>query len=300
MDQDKLHEQLKKAAQNAESREFPALEKVWARVEDKLDHKALKRQNRRWKLMAAAASILLIASLGYQFFKPQDILIEPKTQVVATDTTKTKRVIPNPEVQTIVAVPETENPQIRKDAQTVLQKQIQSQQTVVNHAPLPAAVKEMPLAKPAAEAISASKETAAKDQDDAAKSMERKFEARSVRHEAESNFAPNKQRIQIGKKQDPLVVINGNAVQNAPASETLAKLDPEMLDSIEVLPNPLYIINGVEYSEESLFGPHPTSPYAPLNKQEIESLTIYKSQEAVSRYGQKGAQGVVVITTKKK
>ena len=50
-----------------------------------------------------------------------------------------------------------------------------------------------------------------------------------------------------------------------------------------------------EYSEKEVFGPNPTSPYYPLNKQEIESISIYQDEEAIELYGEKGNKGVVVI-----
>ena len=67
--------------------------------------------------------------------------------------------------------------------------------------------------------------------------------------------------------------------------------EPHRVESVAV-------INGVEYSEEHLFGPNPTSPYAPLNKQKITSTKILLSEEAVSIYGEKGKKGVVIISTK--
>ena len=41
---DTLFNQIKSAAKNAESQEFPGMEKVWSRVEDKLDNKVLTKQ----------------------------------------------------------------------------------------------------------------------------------------------------------------------------------------------------------------------------------------------------------------
>ena len=39
-----------------------------------------------------------------------------------------------------------------------------------------------------------------------------------------------------------------------------------------------------EYTEQELFGPNPTSPYAPLNKQKIESISILKDAAAGFRW----------------
>ncbi|MBP9793736.1 MAG: hypothetical protein KBC56_07030, partial [Flavobacterium sp.] len=103
-----------------------------------------------------------------------------------------------------------------------------------------------------------------------------------------------KNKKQLAKKAPPLVVVDGKAtdkkvsdIQNSDDFETIVELK-----------NPLYIINGVEYTEKEMFGPNPTSPYYPLNKQEIESLSIYQDEEAIELYGEKGKNGVVVVKTK--
>ena len=53
-----------------------------------------------------------------------------------------------------------------------------------------------------------------------------------------------------------------------------------------------------EFSEEELFGKNPTSKYAPLNKQDITATTVYQGEDAIKLYGNKGKNGVVIITTK--
>ena len=91
------------------------------------------------------------------------------------------------------------------------------------------------------------------------------------------------------KKDDPLVVVDGKAV---------ADYNAEDAESIVYLKNPLYIINGTEYTEQEVFGPNPSCPYAPIKNQEIESVTVLQADKAVDTYGKKGENGVVIITTK--
>ena len=95
-------------------------------------------------------------------------------------------------------------------------------------------------------------------------------------------------------KEEPLLVIDDVAED----LQILGKLDANDVESIIVLPDPLYIINGVEYSEVEVFGPNPTSPYSPLNQQEIETISILQKEKATEIYGKKGEKGVVIITTK--
>jgi outer membrane cobalamin receptor len=47
-----------------------------------------------------------------------------------------------------------------------------------------------------------------------------------------------------------------------------------------------------------MFGKNPTSPYAPLSKQKIESISIVQGEKAVAMFGKKGINGVVIIYTK--
>ena len=101
---------------------------------------------------------------------------------------------------------------------------------------------------------------------------------------------PKKENL---SKKEPLLVINGQATKYSVHDFT----DDE-LEDIVFLNEPLYIINGVEYTEDELFGPKPTSPYYPLKDQNIEEITIYEAEKAIEKYGQKGAKGVVVIKTK--
>jgi hypothetical protein len=56
MEENKLFNEIKSAAENAETKDFPGMEKVWNRVEEKLDN---KKEVWRWKKIAVAASILL-------------------------------------------------------------------------------------------------------------------------------------------------------------------------------------------------------------------------------------------------
>jgi hypothetical protein len=93
---------------------------------------------------------------------------------------------------------------------------------------------------------------------------------------------------------DDLLLINGEL-----SKESLSNLNPDEIESIVELKEPIYFINGVEYSEESLFGKNPTSPYAPLKKQKIDKIEVIQPADAVKIYGKKGEKGVVIISIKK-
>lgn len=69
--------------------------------------------------------------------------------------------------------------------------------------------------------------------------------------------------------------------------------------------DPLYIIDGIPYSSETIGSTSTsnlmglTSPLNSLNPDTIESIEILKDADATAIYGSRGANGVVLITTKK-
>lgn len=69
---------------------------------------------------------------------------------------------------------------------------------------------------------------------------------------------------------------------------------------------PLYIIDGVPYSSDPIGNgvsmtimPQMTSPLANINPGDIESIEVLKDADATAIYGSRGANGVVLVTTKK-
>ncbi len=69
---------------------------------------------------------------------------------------------------------------------------------------------------------------------------------------------------------------------------------------------PLYIIDGVPFSSEPIgygetsgFMPFTTSPLASIDPTDIESIEVLKDADATAIYGSRGANGVVLVTTKK-
>jgi len=73
--------------------------------------------------------------------------------------------------------------------------------------------------------------------------------------------------------------------------------------SINADNDPLYVVDGVFINTNSLqtigTGGKATSPIADINPADIESLEILKDAEATALYGSRGANGVIIITTKR-
>jgi TonB-linked SusC/RagA family outer membrane protein len=66
---------------------------------------------------------------------------------------------------------------------------------------------------------------------------------------------------------------------------------------------PLYVVDGVFINSSSLqtvnTGGKATSPIADINPADIETIEILKDAEATALYGSRGANGVVIVTTKR-
>lgn len=297
--QDKIINKIKEAAHNAEHQDFPGMDKLWSRIEDKLDQKALETKSKVWKKLAIAASILLLVSLGYQLSKPNSIAVEKESPIVTVDSV----VKPNPKP--------IEKAIVSAEIDTVaIAKAIQKTQTVVDSKD----EKNEVVALQEAVATPEEKEKELKKADlNRQKAKSTQFnrgkiydavEVTSVYRKEESSVPVAESLAKPASTAAPLVVMNGKLMSGAnyktvkeAKKEIIANLDDEEVDSLIVLKEPLYIINGVEYSEASLFGTNPTSPYAPLNKQKIVTLEILQNEEATDKYGDKGKKGVVIITT---
>jgi hypothetical protein len=297
--QDKLYNQFKSAAENAETKDFPGMENVWNRVEQKLDTKVLKKETKLWKKLAVAASILLVVSVGYHFWNNEKAIITPTTEIVTNDGITTPNKIE--ENSNGVVSSEIQHPAIKENAEQILKEQTKTDNVVVMNdtvkpkkmaAPMPVAVSEVTVHKEEVENDDIKKEKEANSYDGYFNA--KNYEARSVKNNGNKIMINSNQQNAKSKKEEPLLVIDDVAED----LQKLGKLDANDVESIIVLPDPLYIINGVEYTEKEVFGPNPTSPYSPLNQQDIETISILQKEKATEVYGKKGEKGVVIITTK--
>jgi hypothetical protein len=307
MEEDKLLNQIKSAAENAETKDFPGMDKVWNRVEEKLDNKADKKEVWRWKKIAVAASLLLLGTLGYQFLQNDKNVVKSNNAVTITDTLKKSE-----PVKTEVATAEPQNPEIRQDAEQILQKQITiagqmgaldlpSKSEIIAEADVEAAkgtttkteVYKFTIDEGIPKISEGSYNSATANNNGYLKISSKYDYSKADAKDVE--LFVQKSTNTPDKKEDPLVVIEDKVVKRK-----LENIEFNTADSLVVLKEPLYIINGVEYTEQEVFGPKPTSPYTPLTKQDIETISILQNEKAIEVYGDKGKNGVVIITTKQR
>ena len=289
--QDNLFNKIKSAAENAESKEFPSMEKVWSRIDAKLDTNVEKKNNTNWKVLLIAASVVLFVSIGYHFFNSNDRIEVPKNEMVTSsskDSVTTKLKIDTNRVAIA-------NPNIKEDANSILKNQIASQNQVTSSYSwsLPNDPKVV-----VTDSLTQSDEGIYANSKKAKSNWygNQKFDSRSViqKESTKMGYAVAvKDAKESDKKIEPLLIVDGEV-----AKKELSNLDDEEIESIVELKEPLYIINNVYYTEKELFGPNPTSPYSPLSKQKIVTLSVLQPEQAVAIYGEKGKKGIVIVTTK--
>ena len=295
--EDKIYQKIQQASEKMSNDSFPSMGKVWSRVEEKLDTNVLKKENNRWKKFSVAAAIAIVGTLIYQFSQPENNVVTNET-IVTLDTLQP--ILTEPE-DAIVTIEKTE---IVEEKESILQKAIEKPKLVMAEEVIvkndtyfdeeQIIVKDE---KVISDAIVQGYQVSLKESESVkTDNIDKKSlvpEARAKRSELQSNFSVSTSE-ESGKKLPPLVVING---QKSKVSE-LKNIPKEDLDAVIVLNDPIYIINSVMYTEEELFGSNPTSPYAPLHKQDIISTTILQEEDALKAYGEKGKKGVVIIKTK--
>lgn len=306
--QDKIFNKIKEASNKAENQDFPSMDKVWSRVEEKLDQKVQKKATKTWRKIAVAASLLLLFSIGYQFFKSDAKLITPDNDIVSSDKNKELLDQTHSKEEDIVTT-KIVNPNIKNEAEIILKKQLEEKVVIASNDNFKSNKAETNaydtvnynFVKENSKKIATQKSVPSSGHFFKTKI----YEAVAVRHSESEEYATAKEekasQASPAQAQKPLVVIDGKAITSKKNENAGIDKLSEVNDDIQkvvFLKEPLYIINGVRYSEEELFGNNPTSPYAPLDQQEITSTKILQDNEAIAAYGEKGKKGVVIITTK--
>lgn len=293
--EEKLYKKIQEAAENAEQKDFPGMEKIWARVEDKLETQTLQKEKHLWKKLAVAASVVLVGTLTFFLLQEKENVIIPENTITTIDSSKNSI----PTTETTNGLVNT-TPEIKKDAEQILQQQIVIQNNIVindtiNYKSKKEVIIPTPIAMEEVQEVAKTSLAPSynNSMSNSASINNSGYLAKGKRYDITMNSAETTQEKDKNAANDDLVVIDGK-VSKKPLSSLF---DNNEIESIIELKEPIYYINGVEYSEESLFGENPTSPYAPLSKQKIDTIVILQPEKAIPIYGEKGKKGVVIITT---
>jgi hypothetical protein len=293
--EEKLYKKIQQATENAEQKDFPGMEKIWARVEDKMETQTLQKEKHLWKKLAVAASIVLVGTLTFFLLQEKENVVIPENTVTTIDSSK--NTIPTPETANGLV---NTTPEIKKEAEQILQQQIVIQNNIViNDTINYKSKKEVMIPTPIAmeevqEMAKTSLVPSYNSMSNSASTNNSGYLAKGKRYDITMKSAETTQEKDKKVANDDLLLIDGKL-----SKKSLNNLNPDEIESVVELKEPIYYINGVEYSEESLFGENPTSPYAPLSKQKIDTIIILEPERAIPIYGEKGKKGVVIITIKK-
>lgn len=293
--EEKLYKKIQQAAENAKQKDFPGMEKIWARVEDKMETQTLQKEKHLWKKLAVAASIVLVGILTFFLLQEKENVVIPENTVTTIDSSK--NTIPTPETANGLVNTTPEN---KKEAEQILQQQIVIQNNIViNDTINYKSKKEVMIPTPIAmeevqEMAKTSLVPSYNSMSNSASTNNSGYLAKGKRYDITMKSAETTQEKDKKVANDDLLLIDGKL-----SKKSLNNLNPDEIESVVELKEPIYYINGVEYSEESLFGENPTSPYAPLSKQKIDTIIILEPERAIPIYGEKGKKGVVIITIKK-
>ena len=271
--EEKLYKKIQQAAQNAEQKDFPGMENIWARVENKLETQTLQQEKHLWKKIAVAASIVLVGTLAFLLLQPKENIIVPENTISAIDTTKNE--IPTPESANGFA---TTNPVIKKDAKEILQQQIVIQNNIViNDTINYSSRKEVTIHNP--------------------------MMLEEV--QAKTSFAPE---LRNDASNAAFLSNQGYAAKGKAYSITTVSAEDISQEPIKEMMNNDFVIIRGQISQESANGNEPLivlnnhlvtkAILNDIDPNSIASVTVLKNQAAISLYGEKGKNGAIVLTTK--
>ena len=271
--EEKLYKKIQQAAENAEQKDFPGMENIWTRVENKLETQTLQQEKHLWKKIALAASIVLVGTLAFLLLQPKENIIVPENTISAIDTTKNE--IPTPESANGFA---TTNPVIKKDAKEILQQRIVIQNNIViNDTINYSSRKEVTIHNP--------------------------MMLEEV--QAKTSFAPE---LRNDASNAAFLSNQGFAAKGKAYSITTVSAEDISQEPIKEMMNNDFVILRGQISQESANGNEPLivlnnhlGTKAILNDidpNSIASVTVLKNQAAISLYGEKGKNGAIVLTTK--
>lgn len=272
--QDKIFEKIKNASQKAEEKDFPAFEKVWMRVEEKLDKKEDKKAIALWKKLAVAAALLLFFSLGYQFLKPE-------SKIIAPNGTKENNIVIQEKQDTNTTKKPSEI--IKPDAEVILKKQISKQIPLVVLDTISEII-----------TVSNGNGTATVEAD---KNVLNEVIVVGYGTQKKSSLTGS---IAIVSNNDLLKQKSANinqALQGRIAGVQIEsvskKTDPNILirgsASISQSNDPIYIIDGVPVNANN---------FKQLKPENVKSINVLKDAAATTLYGSRAYNGVIIIITK--
>ncbi|NDI98279.1 DUF3520 domain-containing protein [Flavobacterium sp. LaA7.5] len=335
---DKIYEQFKEAAEQAEQKGFDRMEAVWNRVEEKLDNKKKRHAIAWWKYTGVAALLLLFISIGNLLINNNpDVITNPKVtpenNVTVIDTQKINETFTTErEVEHIIADIDTtpKNKLEKLDPIIKDKKNYRSKEHVINGRSIIEEVKYKPLEAqkkvntPVAESETMVLRSPRYFNDVIAKPTAiQGYVNQSLSNSATISQNPDNQYPAVTTNRYPVksidakeksadVVASVEAVEDRANASVIQSLQGQVAgiaigigtgqpgaDSTIILrgtgtingnAEPLFVVDGIPVDEDG---------FRSISQNDIASYSILKDAVATSIYGNRGANGVIVITTKK-
>ena len=271
--EEKLYKKIQQAAENAEQKDFPGMEKIWARVEDKLETQTLQKEKHLWKKLAVAASVVLVGTLAFFLLQEKENVIIPENTITTIDSSKNS--IPTPESANGFV---NTTPEIKKEAEQILQQQIVIQNNIViNDTINYSSRKEVTIHTP--------------------------MMLEEV--QAKTSFAPE---LRNDASNAAFLSNQGFAAKGKAYSITTVSAEDISQEPIKEMMNNDFVIIRGQISQESANGNEPLivlnnhlvtkAILNDIDPNSIASVPVLKNQAAISLYGEKGKNGAIVLTTK--
>lgn len=319
--EDKIYNKIKSASQKGE-KDFPGMDKVWNRVEEKLDNTIVVKKKNTWQKVAIAATVLLSFSIIYHFVSNDEVIgttnsngINTENPVIVSSDSVNKIIEKAKEIvvenNTIEKLNPT-SPQLHPNTKAIETNPLSASFTPSSTIQVDSVYKfdfnkdkfvleeNNKILTEINKNISNQNDISYRNSAYNSSTINngylaptKKYEAPTKQAKAKNQVAKSPTAAAVSEKSEDIIVIDGVVSDK----KELNNLDAEEAQ-ITHYTKPIYIINGTEYTEESLFGKKPTSPYAPLDKQEIISINVIKAADAMKVYGKKGENGVIIIATK--
>ena len=335
--QDKnIEKYFRKLSEEKEPQAFPNMDEVWDKIEQKLDQKETKKVIPYWKYAGIAAALLVFVSVGIQFIKnnsQKEDLPAVNEQRMVIDEEKGKEILDEEKVsqKDIYAFEEVANKEETNSEQK--KKEFLPKKEAVSNASK-SVVNDIKFREVEAKKDREVKNelTSQKDFNEATFSGREEREG-YVRSQGETTGGADKgskgtSSISRGDESEEIIVdsyrttskatsntvvstVTSKTIEGRPNASFIQTLQGQVpglniatgsgqpaagntsvilrgIGSISTAAEPLYVIDGV---------PASAAQFRALNPNDIESVTVLKDSGATAIYGNRGANGVINIST---
>src|SRR5690606_5038547 len=295
-----IDQHFRKLAEEQKPKAFKNSDAVWDKIEEKLDEKKKKRIIPIWKYFeinkgvkyaGIAAALLLLITLGSRFINNNPTVenAESETnQIVFVDEDKVKEEFDNlqnsEDVVAFEDVEELKDRVVQKQAPVVSMEIAEESEIVMDYSysEIQTSPPDVVVAKETITSIVPSNDDSTKDKI----GVRSYFDSKRTKEEIENAyFRGNAYSKQLQGEVSGVNVFAGNG---SPGSDNTIRIRGK--NSLNGNTEPLYIIDGKPISSDE---------FRKINANDIENISVLKDENATSSYGSRGANGVILIQSKK-